>query len=121
MASEKGINIYITYILSAYTETDYQRTKDLCKEAIRSHTKIAYDLIPNSSIKKVIRDRNVKLWNDIWTESTKGAITREFIPSVYDRIKMKNYFYTDFYITQAITEHGKLNSYLKRFNIKDIV
>ncbi len=32
---------------------------------------------------------------------------------------MNNYFYTDFYITQAITEHGKLNSYLKRFNIKD--
>jgi len=36
-----------------------------------------------------------------------------------NRIRSKKIFYPTFELTQMITNHGKFNSYLQRFNIKD--
>ncbi len=38
---------------------------------------------------------------------------------MYDRVKGKKFFETDYYLTQFLTSHGKFNKYLKRFHIKE--
>jgi len=62
----------------------------------------------------MISDKNY----EIWTQSSNGAITRKFIPTTYYRKKIDAYFFTTFELTQVLT-NGKLQSYLKKFNIKE--
>jgi hypothetical protein len=44
--------------------------------------------------------------------------TKNFFPSIYDRIKAKN-FKSNFISTQFISSHGHFKSYLVRFHISD--
>jgi hypothetical protein len=75
--------------------------------------------MPISHLKKKIFSKIINEWNERWVQSELGTTTREFIPTVDYRIKIKKHFTLEFETTQMITNHGKFNSYLHRFKIKD--
>jgi hypothetical protein len=95
-----------------------REAQELANYGSLSHQSMAYDLVPNSYVKKIIRNRNIEIWNERWRNSSTGSQTRQFIPSVEYRFKIKNHFKTDYVLTQFLTGHGKFNAYLNRFHIK---
>mgnify|MGYP003701515757 CR=1 FL=1 len=79
---------------------------------------IVYQKIPKSSIIEAERRKSIEKWQQIWTSSTNGALTKSFFPSVKDRlmiqIPMTN---TTRNFTTMVTGHGPLRSYYYRFRI----
>jgi len=51
----------------------------------------------------------------VWTNSTKGKITKYFFPDVKERLNMNINLTQNF--TAMVTGHGKTNSYLHRFKL----
>lgn len=57
-------------------------------------------------------------WQKEWDESDTGRLTYRFIPDIGKFLKNKH-FRIDTYLTQAITGHGNLKSYLFRFKLRN--
>jgi hypothetical protein len=120
-AIEKGIVIEMNNEIESISNNKYETVRQLSKEAAHSHNRIELDLVPETVIKRTIFDKNIQIWNDSWNASTKGRTTHSFIPTIKERNKIKNYFSPNYYTTQAMTGHGKLNQYLNRFGLRDCV
>jgi hypothetical protein len=93
--------------------------KRLAKEAAASHQRIDFDLIAISFVKRKIREKSVELWNNRWCESGARSQTAKYFPTIKDRQMTKKWFKQDDKLCQALTNHGAMNAYLKRFHIKD--
>jgi hypothetical protein len=50
----------------------------LAKEATQNQY-VTYSRIPKSTIKKETREESIRKWQNQWEETTKGAITKEFL------------------------------------------
>jgi hypothetical protein len=57
----------------------------LAKEATQNYY-VTYGRIPNSAIKEETREENISKWQSHWEEITKGAIIKNFFPSVEKRL-----------------------------------
>ena len=57
------------------------------------------------------------MWQQQWTDTGKGAVTKAFFPSVRNRLRQKIPVFPEF-VTMT-TGHGKLRSYLYRFGLID--
>ena len=57
----------------------------LAKEATQN-SNVTYRRIPKSAIKRNTRKESIKKLQRQWEETTKGVITKEFIPSVERRL-----------------------------------
>ena len=86
----------------------------LAKEATQNHH-ITYSRIPKSAIQKDIRKESIRKWQKHWEETTKGAITKEFFPSVESRLAVNLQLSSN--ITTIMTGHGNIRSYLHRLKI----
>jgi hypothetical protein len=84
----------------------FNRMIRIARESAESHNRIEFDLVPMSFVKNSINNINLQIWDQRWSESTKGRTTKQFIISVFDRKKMKKFFPPDFYVTQSITGHN---------------
>lgn len=58
------------------------------------------------------------IWQQNWTESPQGKITRDFFPNVQSRLKMI-WIKPDHYVTQILTGHGNFAANLIRFNLAE--
>ena len=74
-----------------------------------------YKMIPKSVILRELKEESVKKWQNNWTLTTKGRITKEYFPNVEERLKMKIHLTQN--LTAITTGHGKTRAYLHRFNI----
>ncbi|GFW19000.1 RNase H domain-containing protein [Trichonephila clavipes] len=72
--------------------------------------------VPLSHWKHLSWERTVSSWNTEFLTSPKALWTKRFIPTIYQRLKCKN-FVTDFKLFQILTVHGNFNNYLSRFNL----
>jgi hypothetical protein len=54
-------------------------------------------------------------WQSEWDNTTKGQITKQIFPVIWDRLKMKIKITP--ILTMMITGHGNLKSYLHKFKI----
>jgi len=91
----------------------------LAKEASKLDlSESVYSLFLLSLTKKFLRSRSLLEWDKGWKSSTKAMHTKNFFPSIYDRIKAKN-FKPNFISTQFISSDGHFKSYLVRFHISD--
>ncbi|XP_075680726.1 uncharacterized protein LOC142646246 [Dermatophagoides pteronyssinus] len=77
---------------------------------------VSYNTIPLSFIRSICKEAAVFEWQQRWIGSMTGLNTKIFFPSVKSRIECKNFF-PNFDTTQLISGHGKLKSYLFRFNL----
>ncbi|XP_073979942.1 uncharacterized protein [Rhodnius prolixus] len=91
-------------------------TADLMAKAASkdSDLTIAYNKFPKTALKQWAYQRSVEAWEQFWNESTTGALTRDFIPSVRARLRM-DHFAISYGLTQVLTGHGKMAHYLLRF------
>jgi hypothetical protein len=55
------------------------------------------------------------MWQQQWTNTGKGAVTKAFFLSVRNRLGQKIPTFPEF--TIMVTGHGKLGSYLHRFGL----
>lgn len=90
----------------------------LAKEAARSRViDITFSRIPMSSVHHEIQLESIKKWQKEWQNCTKALTTKQFFPSVEERLKKK------IKITQKVaamlTGHGRTRAYLHRFKIRD--
>jgi hypothetical protein len=60
---------------------------------------------------------SVDKWQRDWEQTTKGTITKDYLPKVTDRMKMK--ISTNQNLTTMMTGHGKSKAYLHRFKLID--
>jgi hypothetical protein len=64
----------------------------------------------------IVREAKEKgLWQEEWTNTTKGAVTKSFFPSVQQRLRLVIPATAEF--TSMVTGHGNTRAYLYRFRI----
>ena len=69
-------------------------------------------------IRKIERERSMRLWQDRWNESTKARWTYKLIPHIEEWISRK-YGEVNYYLTQFLSGHGGYRKYLHRFGLDD--
>ena len=90
----------------------------LAKAAVRDkENTITYNRIPKSTLYKELEDEIIIKWQKEWEESPKAALTKQFFPSISDRIKAKIQATPNF--TALVSGHGKTRSYLHRFKLPE--
>jgi hypothetical protein len=67
--------------------------------------------------KKQTREESIKKWQSQWEETTEGAITKEFFPSVERRLVVNLRLNPN--VTTVMSGHGNIRSYLHRLKIID--
>jgi hypothetical protein len=70
---------------------------------------VTYRRIPRSAIKKYTWEESIRKWQGQWEETTKGAITKEFFPSVERRLAVNLTLSPK--VTAITTGHGNVRSY----------
>jgi len=88
----------------------------LAKEATKNYY-VTYSRTPKSAIKKDTWKESIRKWRSQWEETTKGAITKEFFPSVESRLAVN--LNSSPNATTIMTGHGNIRSYLHRLKIID--
>jgi hypothetical protein len=79
----------------------------LAKEATQNYY-VTYSRMPKSAIKKETGEESVRKWRSQWEETTRGAITREFFPSVERRLAVNLHLNPK--VTTFMSEHGNIRS-----------
>jgi hypothetical protein len=120
--SKRGL--YITYIQLSLTSVqsvkahagiyENEIADRLMKEATQNYY-VTYSRIPRSAIKKDTRKESTRKWLRQREETTKGAITKEFFPSVERRLAVNLTLSPK--LTTIMTGHGNIRSYLHRLKI----
>jgi len=57
------------------------------------------------------------MWEQQWMDTRKGAVTKDFLPSVRKRLTQKIPIFPEF--TTMVTGHGNIKSYLYRLGLTD--
>ena len=89
----------------------------LAKAAAVEDGPVVYDKISREAIMTRVRENGLQLWQQKWTNTGKGAVTKAFYPAVRHRLRQKIPVAPEF--TSMVTGHGKLRSYLYRFRLTD--
>jgi len=76
---------------------------------------LVYDKIPRETIITEGKEIEMTKWQEQWTSSTKGAVSKLFFPYIHKRMKTMIPISTEF--TAVVTGHGLTRSYLHRFHI----
>ncbi|XP_023211396.1 uncharacterized protein LOC111614246 [Centruroides sculpturatus] len=86
----------------------------LARKAITNLKDSTYDKIPLSWVRKNLHTYFIGRWQFQWNNSNTGRTVHRFLPSITDR-KKYHHFIPNYELTQLITGHGNLRSYLARF------
>jgi ribonuclease HI len=90
----------------------------LAKAATRnSDIAVSFNKIPTSTLYSKLKEAVIQKWQTDLDKCTKVAITKEFFPSLRDRLKMNVSLNPNF--TAMVTGHGRTRAYLHRFTLKD--
>jgi hypothetical protein len=96
--------------MKARARVDGNQTADrLGKEATQNHY-VTYSRIPKSTVIKETREESIRKWQNHWKETTKGAITKDFFPSVERRLAVNLQLNPK--LTTIMNERGNIRSYL---------
>jgi transcription elongation factor GreA-like protein len=96
--------------------TGNEMADKLTKEAaMNTDIAICYNKIPKSVVKREIETTSVEKWQKVWNSTNKGDTTKEFFPSVTERLNIN--VSTNKHLTAIMTGHGNIKSCLHRFKI----
>ena len=104
----------VSTLIASEGSTAEQVQQLFAKEATQRQY-VTYSRIAISAIKMDVRKESIRRWESQWEETTKGAITKEFFPSVESRLAVN--FNLSSNVTTIMTGHGNIRSYLHRFKI----
>ena len=85
------------------------------KAATDDAGELVYDKIPRETIVTEGKKIEMTKWQEQWTTSTKGAVSKLFFPYINERMKTVIPISAEF--TAMVTGHGLTRSYLCRFHI----
>ena len=105
-----------TYIHTIHTHTHHKLDK-LAKEAAMEDGSVVYDKIPREVLITRVKENGLNMWQQQWTNTGRGTVTKAFFPSVGNRLREKMPIFPEF--TILVTGHGKLRSYLHKSGITD--
>ncbi|XP_067118873.1 uncharacterized protein [Centruroides vittatus] len=91
-----------------------ERADTLARSAPKWLNNISFTNTPISWLKSNIHNVTLDCWQKRWEISTTGRTTYQFIPNVLQRITNR-YLTPTFHVTQLLTGHGNLRTYLYRF------
>jgi hypothetical protein len=81
----------------------------LAKEAVRSENmQYVFDRIPKSTLQYKAEEEAKKEWQTEWSMSHKAAATRQYFPTVQDRLRLKLKLTPQ--ITDVLTDHGMMKA-----------
>ena len=83
------------------------------KTAMEDTGEIVYDKIPRETIITEGKENGLTKWQEQWTSSTKGAVSKLFFPYIKER--MKTMIPISAEVTAMVTRHGLTRTYLHRF------
>ena len=90
----------------------------VAKEAAQSTvTHYEYTRIPKSYLCHIAAEEAKQKWQAEWTASNKAAATKQYFPSVQNRLGIK--LKLNAKLAAVLTGHGKTRAYLKRFHLRD--
>ena len=75
-----------------------------------------YNLFSLSFAKRHYKIISINNWNLMWKNTEKAIQTKQYFPTIYDRI-INKHFKPNFVLTQFMTGHGNFASYLKRIHL----
>jgi len=76
---------------------------------------LVYDKIPKQTLITEGKEKEITKWQEQWTNSTKGAVSKLFFPHIKERMETSIPISAEF--TAMVTGHGLTRSYLHRFKI----
>jgi len=89
----------------------------VAKETAQStDTRYEYTTIPKSYLCHIAAEEAKQKWQTEWITSNKAAATKQYFPSVQNRLGTKLTLTTK--LAAVLTGHGKTRSYLYRFNLR---
>jgi hypothetical protein len=80
-------------------------------------TRYEYTRIPESYLYHVAVEEAKQKWQAAWITSYKAVATKQYFPSVRDRLVTKLTLNTK--LAAMLTGHGKTKAYMYRFNLRD--
>jgi len=90
----------------------------LAKEAARcGGTENVFTRIPKRTVYQEAREGVRHKWEREWTTSQKASATRQYFPTVQDRLRSKIKLTPK--ISAVLTGHGMMKAYLHRFHLSD--
>ena len=90
----------------------------LAKEAARSEeTTYGFSRIPISAIYREAAKEGILNWHEQWKKTSKAAATKQYFPTVMDRIGTKINLTSK--LTAVLSGHGKTKAYVDRFNPRE--
>ena len=118
----KGQNKTLAWFwIRAHVGTEGNERADfLAKEAaLNGKKKADYDACPISFIKKQIRSKTQKLWNERYVSEGTAAGTKIFLPDAVEAYGIIRKLELSPVMVQIMTGHGGFSEYLHRFKCKD--
>ena len=90
----------------------------LAKEAARSEgTNYEFNKTPKSFLYHEAAEEAIQKWQAEWTTCHKAAATKQYFPTVRDRLGIKINLTPK--LAAVLLGHGKTGAYLHRFNLRD--
>jgi hypothetical protein len=89
----------------------------LAKAAAVEDGPVIFDKTPKELIVTRAKENGLTLWQQQWTNTVKGAVTKAFFPSVRNRLRQELPVSPEF--TSMVTGHGKLRTFFHRSGIAD--
>ncbi|XP_069361305.1 uncharacterized protein [Maniola hyperantus] len=97
-----------------------ERADELAKAASqRINSTPNYSKIPLSYVKRKIREESVRKWQDRYSTSQTGRVTKIFFPDVANAYSTVRKIKITPLLCQAFTGHGGIAEYLHRFKLRD--
>ncbi|XP_072948186.1 uncharacterized protein [Epargyreus clarus] len=113
-------NVQLFWIRAHVGTAGNERADELAKTAAKNMTETPdYAETPLSYVKRKIREETILKWQDRYTTSSTGSVTKTFFPDVgkaYTIIRKTKLTQVQ---VQALTGHGGMGEYLYRFKLKD--
>ncbi|XP_023235518.1 uncharacterized protein LOC111634915 [Centruroides sculpturatus] len=95
-----------------------ERADGLAKKAANNNITISFSKLPLKYIHKQLTSRIMTEWQNEWSSSSTGRTTYDFLPSITSRQSM-NYLTPSYHLTQALTGHGNIPTYLHCIKKRD--
>lgn len=113
---DNGWIIHIKWVKAHVGLYENELADYLAKKAAQDDiSEVVYNMIPRTHIIREAEEKGLRTWQNQWENTTKGATSKMFFPSVQERLKQ--WIPLNSQTTAILTGHGKTREYYNRFKI----